>query len=340
MPISKNTRAYLDELKTAGYDPAILASMEKEFDSKPDAEKVNDRSILSQKSFSEYRSNKDNEITQLKSKVSELSALHDQKESGALLGQPELLKAANDRINDLEKILIDEEGYDPEQVKNLSFKERQEIEKVLNQPSKKVDEKVIENEKKYINEDQLRTFGANLAYGGVAMATKIAKYANKAGRLGIEIDDDKFDSFPTALQKGLETGKNEEQVADEHFGFSIKQAEKTRAEFDAKLVEARSEGAREALKEAGVSIRKSSTRRSIHPVLDRKPISSMITKTDDGKVDPENLPRNKAGDPEYFRLRPSSEFERRENHVESASRRYAQLSEIMDDDGVPLAATA
>src|SRR5438128_2254116 len=131
MPISKNTKALLEELKNSGFDPAIITSVENEFNSKPATEQTFDRRILANESFQQFRTNKETEINQLKSRVNELSALHDQRSSGALLDNPDLLKRANERIQALETLLIDEEGYNPEQVKSLSFTEKQEIEKVL-----------------------------------------------------------------------------------------------------------------------------------------------------------------------------------------------------------------
>lgn len=340
MTLSVNTKNLIDEMSRAGVDAGILASLSTQLDNKPDADKVISNSFMAQKTFNSYRTNKDNEVIALKEKVEELSALHDSK--GSLGNNPELLNAAAARITELEDLLI-EEGYPPDKVRELSFKEKTEIEKVTKPNLEEVEEKEdksmsqnLDPNKKYVDEtvlaDVLKTAMSNVAMGGVKMASKITKYAAKAVRLGIEVDDDKFETFPDALDKGFQAGKNEEQIADEHFGFSIKLKENENASVEARIKAAREEGAREALKNEGVTVSRTA-RKGSHPVLDRKPLSRVVTKPADKDVSIDNLPKNSANDPEFFRLRNFDEDQRRRAHTEKAASRFAELSETMDEEG-------
>src|SRR5207244_10502862 len=130
MAISQNNKNLLSELKAAGVDAATISNLELTFDTNGKADEVLNRSILAQKSFTEYTTKKESEIRALKEKVNELASLKGSVSSGALVGNKDLLEAAAARIAELEDVLI-ADGYDPEQVKATSFAKPSEIQKAL-----------------------------------------------------------------------------------------------------------------------------------------------------------------------------------------------------------------
>ncbi len=341
MSVSTNTKAVLEEMRKAGVDPTILASLERDIDSKPAADKVVSDGILAQSSFNSYRTNKDNEIAELKTNLARLANL--QGAASGLTG--DLQTAAVEQIAALEKIFVDQ-GYSLEEV-------RSEAAKLVTNPdaikalAEKKDEKITSKEKEMPNPqngnyvdaktlaDTLLTTGTNLAVGGINASIHIARALREADKLGIELTDQKLDTFSTELVKGLEVGKNPTQVMDEFFGFSTVRAEKDKKTREAELEAAKQEGAREALKANGITIRKSILNRKVNPnpIMDRKRLElNREEKKEDVKL--EDLPKNEKGDPEYFRLRNFDLNTRRSVHTENAVNRFAEVEQEYDTDGM------
>src|SRR5690349_16251941 len=75
MPISDNTRAVLDEMKKNGVDMAVLSALERELDSKPNADKGISDGVLAQPAFNSYKSRKEQEIKELKENLTRIASL-------------------------------------------------------------------------------------------------------------------------------------------------------------------------------------------------------------------------------------------------------------------------
>jgi hypothetical protein len=338
MPISEETRNVLEEMRKNGVDTTILAGLERELDSKPNADKVVKDGIMAQSTFNSYRTKKDEEIRQLKENLTKLASL--QASSGNLDG--DLKTTVEAQIAAKEQELV-AQGYDIEQVRELVgdlLSNPASINKLnTNEPPiEKKDEKVMPNtdDKKYVDAHTLSNVllesGANIAKGNIIVTTQIARAMREAEKLGIDVTDEKFGKFAETLITGLETGKTPDLVMDEFFGFSTVRQEKAKIQRDAELKEAEEKGRREALKEVGVNPRRSlrDPERNPNPILDRKreeKLDSRITEMD-------KLPKNEKGEPEVFRMRRFDRNQRRHEHTQNAVNRYDEVRKDYDDDGL------
>lgn len=341
MALSENTKNVLAEMAKAGVDPAVIASLQTELDTKPDADKAMNNGVLAQASFNSYKSRKEQEILELNNNLKKLSSLQ-----GAANGlEGDLQKAALEQIAALETIL-EAQGYDLKEVRAEAAKLVSDPEAINKLAEKKEEPKVDtgkENNNMGLSEkdvaELLRTTGNNLAAGGIHMSAKIAYAIDKARTLGIPLTEDQITKLPDAIIKGFETNKSPEQSMDEVLGFSAKQAELDKNRREAELTAAKEAGRQEALKENGVTLRKT-INQSPHPVLSRVNHAVGDRKTVEKKrfseytqEDIDKLPENKAGDKEIFRLRANDEFERREKHTRNAVDRFEKESQNYDDDG-------
>jgi ribosomal protein L16/L10AE len=341
MPVSTNTKNVIEEMRRNGVAADVLASLERELDSKESAEKGFSNGILAQASFSTYQSNRDKEVRELKENLTKLQSL--QGAATNLTG--DLQQAAIEQVAALEKIFIDQ-GYDIEEV-------RAETAKLVSDPNsvkalvEKKDEVITGKEKEMVNSPDNKNYVdnktltnvltasmSNLAAGGINMSVQIARAMHEANKLGIDLTDDKLNGFSDAIIKGLEANKQPNQVMDEYFGFSAVRTTKAEEVRKAELETARQEGAREALKTAGVTIRKSplNSNRQTNSILDRKRIE--VKREEPKEVKIEDLPKNEKGDPEYFRLRNFDINTRRSRHTENATNRWEEVKEEYDDDGM------
>lgn len=346
MALSTESRNILNEFTKAGVDPAVIAGLERELDSKPDADKTASNMLLAQSSFNNYRSKKDDEIKDLKAKLEQTASLS----TAANNLSGDLKEAALKQIQD-NKDWFEAQGYDIGEIEKLAndmaskgiaftaAKANEVIdEKDKNMPNPNQDGKTYIDDKMLV--DVLRTTGSNLAAGNINISAHIARALYKAEKLGIDLTDQKLDEFAPALIKGLEEGKQPSEVIDTHFGFSSRQAELNEATRKAELVAAEQKGRQEALKEAGVTIRDTNnTNRPRHNIFDRQsPMKKAVEADRREKVEKDNsikladLPENKVGDKEYFRLR-GSDVDRRERHLNNASKRYAEASQEFSDEG-------
>lgn len=341
MPVSVNTKNVIEEMRRNGVSADVLALLETQLNSNENAEKGFSNGILAQASFSTYQSNRDKEAKELRENIVRLQSL--QGAATNLTG--DLQTAAVEQIAALEKLFVDA-GYDINEV-------REEASKLVSDPNaiktlvEKKDEVITEKEKEMANEpvnkdyvdsktltSVLTASMSNLAAGGINVNVQVARAMSEANKLGIEISDEKWNGFYDALIKGLESNKQPSQVMDEYLGFSAARTVKAEATRQAELETARQEGAREALKTAGVTIRKSplNSNRQANSILDRKRIE--IKKEEPKEVKVEDLPKNEKGDPEYFRLRNFDPMTRRSVHTENATKRWEDVKEEYDDDGM------
>jgi hypothetical protein len=339
MAVSTNTKNVLEEMRRNGVDATVLASLERELDSKPAAEKGVADSLLAQASFNTYRTNKDNEIKELKENLTKLSSL--QGAASGLTG--DLQAAALEQIAALEK-LFEAQGYNLEEVRAEASKlvsDPNAIKSLVDDKNKEPKENkeapVTIDNKDYVDKktfaDILTTSANNLAAGGIDMSIHIARALREADKLGVELSDEKLNGFYPALVKALESNKAPSQAIDEYFGFSAIRTTKADEARKAELEQARQEGAQEALKSAGVTIRKTASNNKHNPnlVLSRKRIEPVSDVKEVNSV--EDLPKNSKGDPEYYRLRRHDVFNRRQAHTENAVNRFAEVAEEYDDDG-------
>lgn len=345
MALSENTNNFLKEMARTGVDPTIISALERDLDGKPDANKAVDNSILAQASFNSYRSKKDNEIAELKKKVEQTASLSTA--ANNLTG--DLKEAALKQIRE-NKDWFEANGYDIEGIEKLAEDmaaqgipfTMQKATQVINDKEKEKDN-VMPNEKDFVDNDTLvrvlTTTGTNMASGNLNMSIQVTRALNEANKLGIVPTDEQWDTFHAAMIKGFEQRKEPTEIINEHFGFSAKRAEIADNTRKAELVAAETKGRQEALKEAGVTIRDTNSGRPRHLIFDRSTPMRKAIETDrreqiekDNQIKLEDLPKNKLGDPEYFRLR-GSDNDRRERHLSHASERFAQASEEFSPDG-------
>jgi len=108
--------------------------------------------------------------------------------------------------------------------------------------------------------------------------------------------------YPEAMRKGFEAGKTTEQIANDYFGFSAKQAELTEAATNRRIEEEVTKRTAEKLKESGVVIR-NQPNRPRHMLFDRKSNSNNgnnVAVKEDPNAN-KDIPTNKFGDKEVFR---------------------------------------
>lgn len=340
MPISQESRNVLEAMRNSGVDPAILLGLERELDSKPDADNVTRQMLLSQSGFNDYRTKKDREIEQLRNDLKNIASL--QASSGNLSGD---LKTQIEAQIAAKKDELAKQGYDVEEIQsfvNDLLANPANITKLETPPEKK--DPVMPNNddlnKKYVDTktftDTMLTGMQNLAAGGINMSVEVARSLHEADKLGVELNDDKLNSFGPALIKGLEEGKTPKQIRDEHFGLQAVRDANMQKQRDAELANAKEEGRREALKESGNTRGRTlrDPQRNPNPILDRQAKNNSDEKLDSRISKIEDLPKNEKGDPEYFRTRRFDPFTRRHEHTENAVNRFSEVKKDYDDDGL------
>lgn len=339
MPVSDNTRAVLEEMRKNGVSVEILAGLERELDSKPNADKVVNDGVLAQSSFNSYRTKKDEEVKQLKENLTRMASL--QGAANNLDG--DVQAEAQRQVLALEKV-FEAQGYSLDDV-------REQVNALLNDPSalqtlNTAKESVINKEKEMPNNnlpsdksyvdpktfaDVLQTGLTNVAVGGIHVQAEMVKALRMADKLGIELTDEQMDSLGNIVVSGAEKGKKPFEAIAEHLKFSEVQATKSKEQLDAQLQAAREEGRREALKDKGITITGRDKKINPHPIFDRERVGGKI----DSRVDKiEDLPKNQMGTPEYFRLRRHDRETRRNEHASNAAERYAEVSQVYDNEGM------
>lgn len=336
MPISQESQNVLAAMERAGVDPVIIAGLQRELDSKPNADKATTDMLLSQAGFNTYKAKKEQEIIDLKNNLTKLSGL----QGAAANLDGDLKKAALEQITALEKI-FEAQGYDLEEVRSEAAKMVSDPNKVKELVEKKEEKKDMPNQAGTLDEktvaELLRVSGNNLAAGGIHMSAKIAVAIDKARQMGIKLTDEQLNELPNVIIKGLEQNIAPEVALDKHLGFSVKQTEISETQRKAELDAAREEGRREALKKKGVEVRKEGS--SEHPLYSRgygmkeKKPEERKRFQDITQEDIDKLPKNEKGDPEIFRLRRNDEFERRAAHTENATERWEKEKQNFSDEG-------
>jgi hypothetical protein len=160
--------------------------------------------------------------------------------------------------------------------------------------------------------------------------------------LGIKVDRPAIRQFQENLRRGYEAGKNLDQILDETFKVSDAKNAQAKAEFDNQIKAAKDEARAEAFKEAGVPNTKKYNFGRRHPVLDRKSQTQQNIQQTSGdqnighgdnskQVTPPvpnpEIPINKYGDPEIFRMRRG-----REERVQLASELNDKVMEHYAND--------
>lgn len=338
-----NVSGLLSELKAAGADVSVLASLERTLEINPAAKKVVDNALLSRAGFGDYQSNKEKEVNELRTQLTELSSL---KGIVASSSDSEVLKLAAERIVALEKVLIDDKNYDPDDVKNISYSDTEnEIIAKLKLMATKKEEKVTvpnqnNNDERFVTEQNfvagVKATAASMAAMNIGMSARIANYLRKADKLGIDVPDEKLENFHTALIQGMDNNETPDAIADKYFGFSAKQTELQTADFTRQLKEAEDKGAREALKREGVTVRSGNlTNGPKHPVFDRasqKHFGGANSNGENKDKEGNDLPRDEKGNIQYFKMRPQSESERRAKHAANAEERWDKLAPHYDEE--------
>lgn len=335
MPLTDNTRGFLNDLKNSGVDATILAALERDLDSKDEGVKTVDRRILAQSTFSRYQSERDSREQQLKNQLTELSSLHDNKES--FKDNPELYQKALDRIENLEKILIEEEGYDDQTIKNLSFQTKNELtDKLtdhLNQ-KKEQENKQVPNPNQNVDITKaIETAAANMGAFNVAVSAEISRGIVAAQREGIELSDEQLNGYAEALITRMEKGERPRDISNDYLGISAKQTENQTTARTAEIEKAKADAKAEAYKEMGINVRAQANRPK-HHVFDRKPL---VAKSAEGKNPNELLDEKgqpKAGHPLHFTSRNYDTATRRRVHSENAASKYNEVSQLYDEDGL------
>lgn len=340
MPVSTESRNVLEEMRKAGVDPAILAGLERELDSKPNVDQVVKNGILAQSSFNDYRNKKDQEVERLRNDLKNLASL--QASSGNLSGD---LKTQVEAQIAAKKDELASQGYDVNEVQEFVDKLLSNPANIstLNNPPEKKDEPVMPNNndlnKQYVDAktftDVMQTGLSNLAAGGINMSVEIARALHEAQTLGVELNDERLDSFGSVMIKGLEAGKTPKQIRDEHFGLQEIRNNNSQKQREAELVAAKEEGRREALKEQAGSPRGRfrDPQRNPNPILDRQ--NKNNGEKLDSRIDKvEDLPKNEKGDPEFFRMRRFDPITRRYEHTQNAVKRFEEVARDYDDDGL------
>lgn len=300
------TKKHLEDLKRNGFD---VSSLENQINSNPVLDKAADGliggGILRQQEFSRYMTKTNEEKVALEARVKELAARHDAVD--ALKGDETLYSAALKVITDQEDALI-AAGFNEEEVKNLSFVNKEKLKQVpekveTQQPviNKETETKNVADEKNYLDIETFQAQQANLIYGNVAMTARVQGAFDKARKLGIDLKDEVSVNLAENMRKGIEAGKNIDQIFDEQFGFSAAEKAAQEADVDKRIKEAEARGRAEAYKEVGVPKRFVS--REKHAIFDNIVPVKVEEKRTPREELLKDLPRNKFGDVEFRLLR-------------------------------------
>lgn len=314
MSLNAETDAILKDLESSGFD---LSSVRQQAQRNPVLENVANAklggALLRREEYTKYKEAKDAEINNLQKQVRELASAHDSVEG--FKGNDALYNAALEKIAVLEENLITQ-GFDPEEVRNLSHNEKEGLRSAVSQAKTKdegqpkVEERKVPDDKNYLDVEMFQTAAANLIGGNLISTVRIQRALQKADKLGIEITPELERKFEENLLSGAEKQKSFEQIADETFGFSAKEKE-MREKQQNELIESKArELAAERLKEAGIPesamrTRPKSIMDSYSGRLGADANAENAIKGEGGTVlvKGRQLPANKFGDPEYHKLR-------------------------------------
>lgn len=342
MPISDNTRAVLLEMQRNGVDPAILAGLERELDSKPAADKGISDGVLAQPAFNSYKARKEQEIADLKTNLTKMASLQNaannldgdvQAEAQRqVLALREVFKAQGYDLAEVDEE-VNKLLTDPSALQTLNASKEPVINKEKEMPNNPLDQN-----KNYVDSktfaDVMQTGLTNVAVGGIHVQAEMTRALREADKLGIELTDEQLNAIGNVVVQGAEKGKKPYEALEEHFGFQTVRAQKAQEKLDAQLKEAEERGRREALKDRGVVISGRDPNSNPNRILDRQRNSA-------GRIDSriekiEDLPKNAMGQPEVFHLRRHNPEQRREEHTSNAVERYNAIRQKVDDEGIPI----
>lgn len=315
------TLKIIKDLEDAGFD---MNSVKDQANKNPILDRAADSvlggSLLRRQEFTQFKEQKETEVASLKEQIRNLAANQDNLknfEEGS-----ELYKAALEVIETQRANLI-AAGFEPEEVKQLSFKEETDLKVALNKGAelgnRNTEEerrtKEMPDREDYVNAKDFQTVLANVAGGSLVGGLRAQNQLRKAEKLGIEITDSLAENFERNLLSGLEKGKSYEQIADETFGFAAKIEENRKKEEDTRVESRVREQVAQALKDAGVNT-VPTTYRNKGLVNNLRSRELALAGGEDKKLDMEGssgsklvnghkLPANKHGDIEYHRLRGS-----------------------------------
>lgn len=308
------TRKHLDDLAKEGFD---VSSLETQINNNPVLEKVAERRIgggmLRLEDYSRFMGIAKQKEIELENKVKELAALHDS--ANSLKGNEDTYNAALQVIADQEAALITA-GFDEEEVKNLSFVNKTKLvipagnkdEKVIPKSEDKTVDKI--DEKTYIDAATFNKEQEKTIFNNIAMTSLIQEAYDRARTLGIKVLPEVSRNLATNLFKGTEAGKSIDQIFDEQFGFSaaekVAQEAAQKKEVEEAFARGRAEGKKEEPYQRSVT-------REKHPVFDSIQQTRVVTKENVEELR-KNIPVNKHGDQEFYRLRGG-----KENRIASAA---------------------
>lgn len=318
MPLNAETEALLKDLEKSGFD---MSSVRQQATGNPILENAANSKIgggiLRRKEFETFKTAAETQVTSLQNQLKELASLNSSK--GSLEGNPDLHRAALERIEILESNLI-KEGYDPQELKDLTFETKSGLARMLTEAPDKAATSSgggggqrggeMADDKDFVTSDILLTSLANNALGGVLGSAQVAFQLRRAEKLGVEITPDMMNKFGENLFNGLQSKKSYEEIANETFGLPEIENKK-REEEEIKRIDARArELAAEHLKDAGLpSVRLTSGRQN-KSVMDgyRETLAAKSQVEIQGEggtkvVGGIKLPVNKYDDIEFHKLR-------------------------------------
>lgn len=319
MPLNAETDAILKDLEASGFD---LSTVRKQAQVNPILENAANSklggALLRREEYTRYKEQKETEVQQLQKQVRDLAAAHDSAES--FRGNDALYAAALEKIEIMESNMI-AEGWNPEDVKSLSFNEKAGLARALTKAEEGTEAKREEgervvpdnNNKSYLDVDTFQTAAANLIGGNVVSAVKISSALRTAERLGIEVTSELESKFEQNLLRGMEAGKDFATIADETFGFSAKiQEQQTKQRQEEIDTQVRTQLA-EKLKEAGVNPASIRAGRA-SSIMDNYAKRIGLDNSDDPikgaggtvVIRGRKFPANKYGEPEVYKLRGDS----------------------------------
>lgn len=362
MPVSKNVETVLSSLRRYGVNPQTIASLEQDLSSNKAANNYLNEGIIRRNQFTEYVTKAEQEKQVLQNKIQELATLHDA--AGSTSIDPTLVTSLTEKIAAIEDYLI-EEGYDEDEVRNISFKEKTALTESLRkenlQAQETINETITKKEEdedmptgKYVDEDtfraNLQTSVADMTLNQMQIQAEIAREIRRYEKLyGREVDENLVDNFSSTVVDSILKGeqKTVPQIAESHFKISEREQKNREEEFNQRLEAARKEERAKVLRETGVPAR-TSVRNGGSPIFrTQKFETAQSTQTEQTSNPPPNpqtsqdapagmvklangkiVPVNKEGVPEYFRGRRSQE-----ERVESGVNFYNEVVEKVGEEG-------
>jgi hypothetical protein len=272
MPVSKNVETLLDTLTKYKVNPQTIASLRKDLDSNKAASGYLDAGIIRRNQFTEYISKTEKEKKELQTQITELATLHDA--AGSTSIDPTLVQSLTEKIAAIEDYLI-EQGYDEDEVRNISFKEKTALTESLRnenlQAQQTIDDTVIKKEEeedmpngKYVDEEtfktNLQTSVADMTLNQMQIQSEISRQIRRYEKLyGREVDESLVDNFTATVVDSILKGeqKTVPQIAESHFKISEREEKNREEEFNQRLETARREERAKVLRETGVPARTS-----------------------------------------------------------------------------------